>query len=240
MSKLMDSQIAGTGAARLAVLGQAIQGMKQIRKATPQMPRMAVLSGPPGYGKSQAATHMCHPLTENAAYISLLMFDTTRSIAERLLKELDVRFKASWTTANKFEAICQRLMDTNRPLVVDEFDHIAEKTSVDFFRAIHDQAGTPIFLIGEQDLQHKLQRHHERFHDRVLVWIKAAPCDVDDTRELTRHYAAGLKWNEAALTALQRKGDGVARRITTEIERIKEVCKTRGVVDVLPEYVGGR
>lgn len=240
MSKLTDSQTAGTGAAKLAVLGQAIQGMRQIRKATPQMPRIAVLSGPPGYGKSQAAAHMCHPMTENAVYISLLMFDTTRSIAERLLKELDVRFKASWTTATKFEAICQRLMDTGRPLVVDEFDHVAEKTSVDFFRAIHDQASAPIFLIGEQDLQHKLQRHHERFHDRVLTWVNAAPCDVDDTRALTRHYAPALKWNDAAVEALQRKANGVARRITTEIERIKEVCKQRAVVDVLPEYVGGR
>ncbi len=240
MSKQQENQIPGTGAAKLAVLGQAIAGMKQIRRATAQMPRMAVLSGPPGYGKSSAAAYMCHPLTENAVYISLLMFDTTRSIAERLLKELDVRFKPSWTTAHKFEAIVQRLIDTDRPLVVDEFDHIAAKTSVDFFRAIHDQASAPIFLIGEQDLQHTLLKHHERFHDRVLTWVNAAPCDVDDTRALTRHYAPALKWADTAVEALQRKTNGVARRITTEIERIKEVCKQRGVVDVLPEYVGGR
>ncbi|WP_304308090.1 ATP-binding protein [Pseudacidovorax intermedius] len=240
MTKLMDSQIADTGAANLAVLGQAKVAMKHIRKASAQMPRIAVLSGPPGYGKSQAAAHMCHPLTENAAYIGLLTFDTTRSIAERLLKELDIRFKANWTTAQKFEAICQYLMETNRPLVVDEFDHVAEKTIVDFFRAIHDQAATPIFIIGEQDLQHKLQRHHERFHDRVLTWVKATPCDDQDTRLLTRHYAPNLKWSDAAIAALQRKGAGVARRITTDIERVKEFCKQRSIVDVLPEHVGGR
>eukprot|EP00952_Eustigmatos_sp_NYUAD-ZCMA_P005292 23148-Eustigmatos_ZCMA.PRE.1 len=41
--------------------------MKQIVAATPQMPRIAVLSGPPGLGKSQAAMHLAHPLDDGAA-----------------------------------------------------------------------------------------------------------------------------------------------------------------------------
>lgn len=229
MAKLMDQQIAGSGVAKLTNVGLAMAAMKQIQAATPQMPRIAVLSGPPGYGKSQAAMFMAHPLGMDAAFVQLRMFDTTKSMSELILTELDVRFKPSWTTANKFDAICERLAVINRPLVIDEFDHIAEKTSVDFIRAIHDQCGTPIFLIGEERLQSTLLQRHERFHDRVLVWAHAVPCDADDAAALTRHYAPNLKWEAGTAQALVKLTSGVARRITTEVERIKEDCKRKGL-----------
>lgn len=238
MAKLMDQQIAGAGVAKLMNVGLAMAAMKQIQAATSQMPRIAVLSGPPGYGKSQAALFMAHPLGMNASFIQLRMFDTVKSIAEMLLTELDVRYKPSWNTAAKFDAICERLAQNQRPLVIDEFDHIAEKSSVDFIRAIHDQCGTPIFLIGEESLQRKLLGRHERFHDRVLTWAHAVPCDEGDTQQLARHYAPALKWDDDALRALAKRTAGVARRITTEIERIKEECKRKGLDTVTVAMLG--
>lgn len=229
MGKLMDQQIAGSGVAKLTNVGLAMAAAKQIQAATAQMPRIAVLSGPPGYGKSQAAMFMAHPLGMDAAFVQLRMFDTVKSIAELLLTELDVRFKPSWNTAAKFDAICERLSTIQRLLVIDEFDHIAEKHSVDFIRAIHDQCGTPIFLIGEERLQRTLLQRHERFHDRVLVWAHAVPCDEDDAMQLARHYASGLKWETGAMRALVSRTAGVARRITTEIERLKEECKRKAL-----------
>jgi len=245
MSKATDQQTAGSGVAKLANVGLALTAMKQIQAATPQMPRIAVLSGPPGYGKSQAALYMAHPLGANAAFVQLRMFDTTKTLAQLIATELDVRWKTQWSTAQMFDAICERLMQTQRSLVIDEFDHIAEKSSVDFIRAIHDQCATPIFLIGEERLRQKLLTRHERFHDRVLVWVHAVPCDLQDTAELTRHYAPGLTFDGAAHQALATMTNGVARRITTEIERIKEECKRKGVTTVTADMVspaakGGR
>lgn len=240
MAKPMDQQIAGAGVARLTNVGLALTAMKQIKAATPQMPRIAVLSGPPGYGKSQAAMFMAHPLGENAHFVQLRMFETTKSLAELLLTELDVRFKNNWNTAAKFDAICERLQLTQRALVIDEVDHIAEKNSVEFIRAIHDQCATPIFLIGEQTLQKKLLTRHERFHDRVLTWANAVPCDLDDTEKLAKHYSPALKWTPEALQSLVSRTAGVARRITTEIERVKEECRRKGLDTVTADMVVGR
>lgn len=245
MAKPMDQQIANLGVARLANVGLALTAMRQIQAATPQMPRIAVLSGPAGYGKSQAALYMAHPLGGNAAFIQLRMFDTTKTLAQLLATELDLRWKSQWSTAQMFDAICERLQKTQRALVIDEFDHIAEKSSVDFIRAIHDQCATPIFLIGEERLQQKLLSRHERFHDRVLVWVHAVACDLNDAAELARHYAPSLTWEDGALQALVQVTSGVARRITTEVERIKEICKRQGVTAVTPVMVaagakGGR
>lgn len=237
MAKVFDQQIAGTGVAKLANVGLALTAMKQIMAATPQMPRIAVLLGPAGLGKSQAAMHLAHPLGTNAAFVQLRMFDTTKTMAQLILTELDVRWKSQWATAQMFDAICERLMQMNRPLVIDEFDHIAEKTSVDFIRAIHDQCATPILLIGEERLQQKLLSRHERFHDRVLTWARAIPCDADDATALTRHYAPGLAWDAGTVEALVGATGGVARRITTEIERIKEDAKRKGVEKVSVDMV---
>lgn len=233
---------AGAGVARLSVVGQAMTAMNAILNASPQMPRMAVLSGPPGHGKSQAAMFLAHPQTVNAVYVALRMFDTTKTMAQLIATEADVRWKEGWSTAKMFDAICERLSMINRPLVIDEVDHIAEKSSVDFIRAIHDQVSCPIFMIGEERLQAKLLGKHERFHDRVLTWQTAVPCDADDAMKLAKHYAPQLAWDADVCAALAASTGGVARRITTEVARISEQCKRNGVTAVTVAMVsaGGR
>lgn len=77
------------GVAKLTNVGLAMTAMKQIVGATSQMPRIAVLSGMPGYGKSQAAMYLTHPAGANAVYICLRMFDTTKTLAQLIATELD-------------------------------------------------------------------------------------------------------------------------------------------------------
>lgn len=233
-----DQNVGGTGVAKLTNVGLALQAMKQIQAASAQMPRIAVLSGAPGLGKSQAAAYMAHPAGVNAVFIQLRPFETMKSLAQLMLTELDVRVKSHWSVGQLFEAICERITLMQRPLVIDEFDHIAESKCVDFIRAIHDKCTTPIFLIGEERLQQKLLSRHERFHDRVLVWAPAVPCDVDDAALLAKHYAHGLAWDTGALQALVSRTQGVARRITTELERITEDCKRKNVQSVSLDMVG--
>ena len=238
MAKPFDQQIANSGVAKLTNVGLAMTAMKQIMNASSQTPRIAVMSGQPGLGKSQAAIHMAHPLGGiNAAYVSLRVFETPRTLAGLLLTELDVRWKRAWAIDQMYDAICERLIQTQRPLVIDEFDHIAEKASVDLIRAIHDTCASPIFLIGENRLQKKLLDHHERFHDRVLTWATAIPCDTDDAALLARHYAPGLTWDDGAIDALVKNSGGVARRITTEIERVKEEAKRKGSTTITADMV---
>jgi DNA transposition AAA+ family ATPase len=233
-----DQFSGGSGVAKLTNVALALQGMKQIMAASSQMPRIAVLKGAPGLGKTQAAAYMAHPAGVNAVFIQLRPFETMKSLAQLLLSELDVRGKSNWSVGTMFDAICERLALMQRPLVIDEFDHIAETKCVDFIRAIHDKCNTPIFLIGEERLQQKLLNRHERFHDRVLVWTEALPCDVDDAAALAKHYAPGLTWESGALQALVGRTQGVARRVTTEVERIKEDCKRKNVQSVSLEIVG--
>jgi len=232
------TETGATGVAKLTNVGLALAAMKQIQQASPQMPRIAVLSGAPGLGKSQAASYMAHPLGVNAVFVQLRPFETMKSLAQLLLTELDVRWKSQWSVGQMFEVICERVTLMQRPLVFDEFDHIAETKQVDFIRAIHDKCATPIFLIGEERLQHKLLSRHERFHDRVLVWQQALPCDVDDVALLAQHYVPHLTWEPGTHEALRARTQGVARRVATELERLREECKRKATSTVTADMVG--
>jgi hypothetical protein len=117
-------------------------------------------------------------------------------------------------------------------------DYIAEKSAIDFIRTIHDNTTIPIFLIGEQDLKRKLLSRHERFHDRVLVWKEAVPCDAHDVKKLAAHHAPDLTFTPDVIDALVVKTSGVARRVYTELKALREDCKRVGVTTPVVAMLG--
>ena len=230
MTKATDNQIdlyqPGQQVAKLTNVAFALEAMMAVTDADDAgAPHMAVLFGPPGYGKTQAAMYLAHPQGKNAIFVSVRSFDTTKTLAQLICLELGIATKTQWPVATLYEHIMRRLQQLGRPLVIDEVDHIAEKSTIDFIRTIHDNTTVPIVLIGEQDLKRKLLSRHERFHDRVLVWKEAAKCDAHDVAKLARHHAPDLTFSQDIINALVVKSDGVARRVYTELKALREECK---------------
>lgn len=229
----------GQPVAKLTNVGFAIEALSQITNVEDLgAPHMAVLFGPPGYGKTQAAMFLSHPQGRNAIFVAVRMFDTTKTLAQLLALELGVATKNGWSVAQYYEAIIKRLQYLNRPLVIDEVDYIAEKSTIDFIRTIHDNTTVPIFLIGEQDLKRKLLSRHERFHDRVLVWREAVACDATDTRKLAAHHAPDLVCSPEVIEALVLKTGGVARRLYNELKALREECKKQATDTPTAAMVG--
>jgi DNA transposition AAA+ family ATPase len=219
----------GQQVAKLANVGFALEAMNQVTNVEDLgAPHMAVLYGPPGYGKTKAAMFLAHPMGKNAIFIAVRMFDTTKTLAQLMALELGITVKPQWPIAALYDAIVKRLQQLGRPLVIDEVDYIAEKGTIDFIRTIHDNTTVPIFLIGEEGLKDKLLRRHERFHDRVLVWREAVPCDATDVKKLAEHHQPGLTFSADVIQAMTNKTGGVARRVFNELKALGEECKRRG------------
>ena len=224
-----DLYTSGQQVAKLTNVAFALEAIKQVTDVDDVgAPHMAVLFGPPGYGKTQAAMFLAHPAGRNAVFISVRMFDTTKTLATLICLELGIRTKTQWPVATMYEHIVARLQQLGRPLVIDEVDYIAETKTIDFIRTIHDNTTVPIFLIGEQDLKRKLLSRHERFHDRVLVWKEAAKCDAHDVRKLAAHHAGDLVCTPELIEALVVKTSGVARLVYNELKALREECKRAG------------
>jgi len=229
MTKQDDLFQPGQQVAKLTNVGFAIEAINQVTDVHDLgAPHMAVLYGPPGMGKTQAAMYLAHPNGRNAVFVSIRMFDTTKTLAQLLCLELGIQYKTQWPVPTLYEHIVMRLQKLGRPLVLDEVDYIAEKSTIDFIRTIHDNTTIPIFLIGEQDLKRKLLSRHERFHDRVLVWKEAVPCDAHDVKKLAAHHAPELTIPPEVVDGLLNKTGGVARRVYTELKALSEECRRAG------------
>lgn len=235
---------AGERVAKLTNVGLALAALAQVENITEVgAPHMAVLSGPPGFGKTQAAIHLSHPAGKNMVFVAVRMFETTKTLAEQIALELGVGVKPGMTVATLYDAIIRRLPQINRGLIFDEVDYIAQKSTMDFIRTIHDNTTVPIVLIGEEQLKTKLLRHHERFHDRVVRWADAQPCDLADVRKLVAFHQPKLTFTPDMLAALHSKSTGVARRVFTELKALEETCKRQATdtptVDMLGAFGKG-
>jgi len=218
-----------SGIAPTQTVAVAMAAMEQIQSRAHGMPGLGVLSGRPGLGKTSALTRLAHPAGSNAVYIACRSFETTKSLAQLVLRELGEAVKDRWSVPSMFELACERFAEQGRPLVVDEADRIAEKNAIEFLRDIHDIGQVPILLVGEEHLKRKLASKHERFHDRVLVWATAMPVDAGDLAKLLSHYTPGLQLTSDASKALLMKTGGVARRVVTMLHGLQELSRTKGL-----------
>ena len=87
MTKATDQQIdlytAGQQVAKLTNVAFALEAMMAVTDAEDTgAPHMAVLFGPPGYGKTQAAMYLAHPQGKNAVFVSVRSFDSTKTLAQ--------------------------------------------------------------------------------------------------------------------------------------------------------------
>ena len=219
---------ADRGQASTQTIAVAATAMQAIIDRSDGMPGMAALFGRPGLGKTSAAVYLSHPSGFNAVYVGCRSFETTKSLAQMLLKELGVATKTHWPISTAFDHICEALVSSGRPLVIDEVDRIAEKNTIELLRDLHDIAHTPLMLIGEELLQQTLLTHHQRFHDRVLVWNRALPADGADLDKLIRHYTPALQLDADVKRWLLQTTAGVARRIVTALAALREAGLASG------------
>ncbi|MBC7168711.1 ATP-binding protein [Phenylobacterium sp.] len=187
------------------------------------LPAIGAFYGPSGFGKTFAATYGAHK--RRAYYVEVGESWTKAKFCKALLTELGVPPRG--TIGDMVEVIIRHLMETARPLIIDEADHIVKRGYVETLREIHDKSGAPILLIGEELLPHKLQVW-ERFHNRVLDWVPAQPCDLRDVGLLARVYAPGVAIAEDLAMLLLTKSEARARRVAVNLDRVREFAMLEG------------
>lgn len=210
-------------AAELANVRALMAAADQLIRRADHLPGLGVMYGPSGYGKSVAAAVVA--VSTDAAYVEVKDSWTRKSFLEAVAIEIGIR--PGRTLAECAELVGEELARSQRLLLVDEADILADKNALEIVRSIHMSSGAPILLIGEEALPSKIRRN-ERIHSRVLTWVPAQPATLADARELAAIYCAKVGFADDLLDYITQRSQGRVRRIVVNLDMIeREAVRAR-------------
>lgn len=194
------------------------EAVEQAKNRPLHLDSFVTLSGPSGYGKSFAAAFIA--VKFQCFYVEIGASWGMSTLLDKILFEIG-EAPVKGVLAKKAEAVINGLVEHNNPLILDEFDHIVRPKYLEIIREIHDKARIPIILIGEELLPKKLEEV-ERFHNRVINWVKAAPVNLEDAKKLAALYCPKIKIKDDLLQRLVSISQGRVRRVSVNLTVIEK------------------
>lgn len=211
--------------APLANVAICVSAMERAMNRSPHLPGMVTFYGPSGYGKSTAATYTAHK--HRAYYVQCMSAWTKKSFLSHVL--IEMRIAPGRTIPDMTLQVAEQLALSDRPLIIDEMDHLAEKKVVEIVRDIYEASGgAAILLIGEETLPIKL-RKWERFHGRMLDWVPAQEADFSDAQHLHQLYCHKVTIADDLIKKVSDLARGSVRRICVNLDRIEKEAAAEGL-----------
>lgn len=203
----------------------------------PHLPGIGVCHGPSGFGKTYASIFAQNKT--RALRVEVGDSWTRRTLLTAILREAGAGVAKRGTVADLAESAIMALGDDHaRPLIIDEADKLVDKGMIEIVRELHEHSGAPVILIGEERLPAKLLQV-ERLHNRVLDWLPAQPCDLEDTRALAAAFAPKIALGDDLLEAIRSQSGGRARRIVVNLARVGEAARNKCVMSFSLKDWGG-
>ncbi len=190
------------------------------------VPGLGVMHGESGIGKSYATIYAQNKT--RAIRVEVGESWTKAVFLKAVLREGGVPDPKGTVASLAEQAIMLLGDDPRRPLIIDEADKLVDKKMIELVRELHEHSQVPILLVGEEQLPKKLMLI-ERVHNRVLDWLPAARCDLEDCRKLAVIFLPGVVIDDALLDHVRLEGDGRARRIVVTLTNMAEWARNRGL-----------
>jgi len=197
------------------------------------LPGMVCFYGPSGFGKSFAAAYTANKY--QAYYIECKSTWTKKAILAAIAREMGL--VPATTMYELTEQISNTLVMTDRPLIIDEMDHIVKREAVEIVRDIYEGSHVPMLLIGEENLPNDLVKW-ERFHGRILDFVPAQAADAGDAKVLSKFYCHKVSIADDLVTEVAKRAKGSIRRICVNLARIEEETLSAGKTEMdLPGWM---
>ena len=144
------------------------------------IPKMGLVYGEPGLGKSQTALWLA--CKYDGIYLRASNLMTGRWLLEELVKELDEipRF----LTSDNFNIVLKKLKQNPQVIFIDEIDYLMNNCkTIETLRDIHDETNCPIIFIG-MGLAHRKLERYKHLYDRFSEILKFETFGVDDLSQI--------------------------------------------------------
>ena len=207
---------------------QFITLMDELQKLPPNIPKIALVYGDHGLGKSQTIQWWADK--NDSVYVRATQGMTSRWLLTEIAEELGE--DPYWHTQETFTLIENHLRQNPKTIIVDEIDYLMEKHTVETLRDLHDKTGCPIDLVGMGAADKKLARY-PHLKDRVYKELRFEQFNQDDITDILNQLT-DLSFTEDAIIYLATRTNQF-RQLVKLINKIEKLSKTNQIKE-LDEY----
>ena len=207
---------------------QFVSLMDELQKLPSNIPKMALVYGEHGLGKSQTIQWWADK--NDSVYVRATQGMTSRWLLSEIVEELGE--EAYWHLQDNFELIENILKENPRVVIVDEIDYLIEKSIIETLRDLHDKTGCPMVLVGMGTADKKIARY-PHLMDRIYKILKFEKFNSDDVKEILTELTE-LKIKDDAIEYLATRTNQF-RQLVKLINKVEKLMKTNQIQE-LDEY----
>src|SRR5574344_1194146 len=199
--------------------------MNQLKDLPPNVPRMALVYGDHGLGKSQAI--MWWVTNNDAIYIRCSHNMTGRWLLSEIAEELDE--SPYYQQADLFKQIISKLQKEPKIIVIDEVDYLFNYgQTIETLRDLYDKSGCPIVLVGMGMADRKLARY-KHIYDRVYQKMKFETYNRKDIEEIITNLST-VKFTDDAIDFVAGKVNQF-RQLVKLINKLEKIAQTNSIAE---------
>lgn len=195
------------------------------------IPKMGLIYGEPGLGKSQTALWLA--CKYDAIYLRATNLMTGRWLLEEIAKEMDEIPR--YLTSDNFNLIAQKLKQKPQLIIVDEIDYLMNNLkTIEILRDIHDETDCPIIFVG-MGLAHKKLERYKHLFDRFSEIVKFETFSINDLKQIFDRLSE-VQVNIDAIEFIHKKYNRF-RQIVQLINQLEIVAKDNNLTEITREIV---
>lgn len=207
--------------------------MEDLKKLPPNIPKLALVFGEHGLGKSKTIQWWADK--NDSVYVRATQGMTNRWLLSEIAEELGE--EPFWHTQETFGLIENHLRINPKIIIVDEIDYlIGNKHVIEILRDIQDNTGTPIVLVGMGFVDKKISRF-KHFEDRIYKKLKFEHFDENDIREILESMTE-LNFTDNAITYLATRTNQF-RQLVKVVNKIEKVAETNKIQELNEQLLKG-
>lgn len=197
------------------------QTLTALEKRSSGIPGMGLVEGYTGAGKTTTVVRELNQ--RNGIYVRANSVWTPSAMYRALLHELGISPLNS--AAKMLDAAVGSLLESGRPVFVDEADYLLKGGMLESLRDLHDLTGVPVVLIGMEGLSRKI-KHRPQLTRRISQWVEFQRASMDDARILA-DTCCEVEVGDDLLLLLHQQAKGSVGQMIVGLSRIEAYAQAQ-------------
>ena len=205
--------------------------VENLQNKPQNIPKMGLVYGEPGLGKSQTALWLT--CKYDGIYIRASNLMTSRWLVEEIVREMDELPR--YLTSDNFNVVISKLSQKPKIIFVDEIDYLMNNyKSVETLRDIHDKTDCPIVFVG-MGLAHRKLERYKHLYDRFSEIVKFETFGVNDLSQIFSQLSE-IPFTPDSIEYIHKKYNRF-RQIVQLISKLENIAKENGLTEITFEII---